>query len=781
MLCKRMALALLLPLSLVALVGVGCGGNNDNVVQPPTPRPSSDAGITGFSISVGELSPAFGPTINRYSTTVGILGEDSIGVTVTLKDPKARLRVNGLDVASGARTNIGLPKAVNTINAVVTAEDGVASNTVTLTVNKLPLNTRVWVLNGMGGVAVENTLLKLTDAKGNVLADNVPLPKEKNGQLFFGLDPAQKYNIYAKGTASAVGCYANFDPAKEDTAAIYCSNTSTTYYALEAPVIEEIAFGTANLDTGGDGGWKVMPNSAYYVGTLANVAAVRVTAFTSNLNAGSTTPSSYDEWVETTTKIAAPVRISIDNVASANAGGVAGATGALIGARNTPVTSDGKVIGYRSVYRFTTPVLQANLFNKEHFLSVMAADCIGNRTEQRVYLTITDSSNAVESDPDLTGIVLRPDLAQAQTFVGDGNYQGKPGAEVNAIDQPENYNGYAVVFTRFYALTASNAALAIRGYEVWRSIGNEDNFVKIGTVNYATLNSQTGYYEFLDRTPGITVGDMYYKFRVFNGNPTNNGYSRFSVGIKAVVLPPFYVRLAQTHQLVSPTVWPTFKIAVSDPDLLKNASFGQMKLCLTVKYADNPYLFMLVPMLLSSEKRTSTDPYDWAGTVPAYVLRGFTYNISTSAISGGSWAEAYDYEDVPDGTDDQGNPKTKRVFTPFVKVGADGTIAIDTGSPNFQKYVENAVRVEHGSTGATFLPGATYHWNIMGDTAGVNWNSSGYPGYWSVSSASQAAWVGSKEANSGGTFRGVTYGSAPIYGFGSPEGWFPLIIAADAE
>jgi hypothetical protein len=203
-----------------------------------------------------------------------------------------------------------------------------------------------------------------------------------------------------------------------------------------------------------------------------------------------------------------------------------------------------------------------------------------------------------------------------------------------------------------------------------------------------------------------------------------------------------------------------------------------------VKYVDSHSLFMLVPMALTYWKLNDqvADPYNWAGTVPAYVLRNFEYDVATSVLYGGYWAEAYDYEDVPDGTDDQGNPKTRRVYTPFVKVEADGTLVINTGSRNFQRYVENSARVAHGSAGAKLLPGATYYWNVMGETAGVNWNNPGTPGYWRVEDARQAAWIGSREDNAGtGIFKGVTYGSSPLYGFGSPEGWFPLIIASDAK
>jgi len=795
MLCKRMALALLLPLSLTALIGVGCGGSNDPVVAPPAPQPSSDAGVDGFAISgvVGELSAPFNPSLTRYSTTVGLLGEDSIGVTVTLRDAKATLRVNGQQVESGMRTNVPLLQAVNTINAVVTAEDGITSNTVTLTVNRTPTNTTVYVLNGMGGVPVRDAVLTIRDSENKLLADKVSLPANRMGEPFLGLEPGRKYNIYATGTASAVACHANFDPAKESTVALYCANTSTAYYALEAPVIEKIEFGTANTDAGGTGGWKEMPNSAYYVGTPTDITAVKVTYFTRNLNARSLVPDTYDEW-DSNTRAAYPFHVNLDQIASSNAGGATGATGTVVGTRNTPVTEGGKVIGYRNAYRAAVPLLQANIFNKEHFLSITVADCIGNRTEQRVYLTITNSTTNQAADPDLTGVVPELDLAQAQTFVGSGNMQSKPGEEKSeAVGELENYNGFAQVITQFYARSSSTTALAIRGYEVWRSIGDESNFVKIATVNYAATSSQTTVYQFLDRTPSIALGNMYYKFRFFNGNPANHGFSQFSKTLPVKVLPPFYIKNAS--DTVSTTLWPKFKVQMSDANLLKKETFGQMTLCLTVKYADNPYMFLMVPMLITGAKITG-DPYDWPG-LAAYARTGFTYTQSGSgnsttwtipaygASGGGSWTSCYDVKEVDD-VDGEGQPIKKTVYTPFVTVENNNTIVIDTGSKAFQTIMENAVRAAQQTDGDTLQPGTVYYWNVMGSQAGMAWNSPSYPGRWATNTNTQATWYGCNEYNThlsptNGTFRGCSYGSGQIYGFGSPEGWFPLIIAADAE
>jgi hypothetical protein len=98
--------------------------------------------------------------------------------------------------------------------------------------------------------------------------------------------------------------------------------------------------------------------------------------------------------------------------------------------------------------------------------------------------------------------------------------------------------------------------------------------------------------------------------------------------------------------------------------------------------------------------------------------------------------------------------------------------------------MENAVRTAHYSDGTTLTPGATYYYNVMGNNAGVRWNSD-IPGRWTTTATTQAAWMGGKEANThlgatNTTFRGCSYGSGLIYGFGSPEGWMTLIIAADA-
>jgi hypothetical protein len=771
-------LALLLPL-------LGCGGGNDPVAPPPPPpAPSGDAGIAGLSVSLGELSPPFRPGVTSYglSEPIGYLGEDSIGITVTLADAKAAFKVNGLAGTSGAASNVSLKEGPNTIRVAVTAEDGKSSNQVTLTVNKLPFNTRVWVLNGIGGVPVADTVLTLTDAGGNILLDDVALPVEKNGGLVFGLDPKEKYNIYATGTAAAVACMANYDPAKEDTATLYCLTTNSSYYEYEAPVIENVWFATANSATAD---WRVMPNEAYYVGPAASVAAVRVAALTRNPIAGSL----GDLSLPGNGGVVVPICVSMDETASPNTGGAAGATGTLEGTVNAPVTIGGRQY-YRTTHRFATPMLQANIFDKERYLSVVVYDCLGNRTERRVHMTITDSVNAVLTDPDLSGFVPQVGIAQAQTFVGSGDIQGRPGDETNAMDPVENHTGFQQVITELYARRSGTEPVAIRGYEVWRSNGGAGNFVKIATVNYAATNSTASVIQFVDRTPSLVAGEVHYRFRVFNGNPANKGYSQFSPSLKAIVMPPAYVAPAASHKPVSDALWPTFRIAASNPALLNRNTTDLFGFTLFIKNADDPMPFLLIPFQVDFRESDALmgipadDPrqehrFGFPKGRPTVWVRQITgYNGSTSVISGGDWSPATDGKLVPDG---EGGEKTE--YTPFAYLDNDGSVVVNTDSKGFQTAMESAVRTVFGNTGKTFVPGYTYYWNVFGANGGIDWSSSSYPARWTTTNNTQAAYfyTGSNPAPTASTPLGYSYGSAQLYGWGSPEGWFTITIAPGAK
>jgi hypothetical protein len=739
------ALALLLPLA-----APGCGGSNDLTDPWLRPAPGSETGLAALALSGGVLSPAFSGGIRSYASTAGLLAEASVGITATPIDAKATLTVNGAPVPGGQRADVALRDGANTIRVAVTAEDGVGVGLTTVAVERRPPNTRVWALNGLGGAPVENTVLTLTDNRGRVLTDGVALPREKNGGLVFGLDTRAKYNIYARGDNSAVACFANFDPAREGSAELYCMRNSTTFYELEAPVIEDISFADANS---ADAEWRTMPNDARYMGPAAGVAAIRVTALTKNLIAGSTVPSLGEFDI--------PVAVNLDATASPYVGGVA----ATAVSRNAPVDAeDGR--WYRSVFRCALPGISNALSNKEHFADVVVYDIVGNRTEQRVYLTITDSSSSLPGDADLAGVAPTWDLAQAQTYTGGGDLAGAhppcgQGYSANAMDPVDGYNGHQQVICQF-SVRAGSMNLPIRGFEVWRSQGGQADFVRIATVNYASPAAARAF-QYVDRTPSLAAGDAHYRVRAFGGNPANNGYSMFSEDIRAAVLPPTTTGPAASHSMVSDRLWPQFRIAAGNPLMLDGETSDHFYFTLFVKDAAGPNPFLLLPFWVDF---TETGVFGFPAGRPTVAYQQVDSMGAYGAY--GDWNYASDYDAVKD------------EYTPFAYLDDDGSIVIDTDSALFREAIDNYVRhAISGNPGATFQPGATYLWNLFGSNGGVYWGSDG-PLHWSEQSTNAAYFTRGFNAN-GYTFQGVSYGSHRDYGHGSPEGWFTLIIAAGAK
>lgn len=103
-------------------------------IQPP---PASDnAELADLVTSAGQLEPAFDPGILSYE--IGVAYEvDTFTATPTATDPGATIEVNGQVVASGTASRpVALVVGSNSVQIVVTAEDGVTTRTYTLTVQR---------------------------------------------------------------------------------------------------------------------------------------------------------------------------------------------------------------------------------------------------------------------------------------------------------------------------------------------------------------------------------------------------------------------------------------------------------------------------------------------------------------------------------------------------------------------------------------------------------------------------------------------------------------------
>jgi gliding motility-associated-like protein len=106
-----------------------------------TVYPSTDATLSALSLSTGTLAPVFASGTNSYTVSVPN-ATATINITPTANDATATIKVNGTTVASGA-ASAAIPLSIgsNTITTIVTAHDGVTTQTYTVTVTRTPLST----------------------------------------------------------------------------------------------------------------------------------------------------------------------------------------------------------------------------------------------------------------------------------------------------------------------------------------------------------------------------------------------------------------------------------------------------------------------------------------------------------------------------------------------------------------------------------------------------------------------------------------------------------------
>ena len=105
--------------------------------DPPTPSKSSNNALASLTVSAGELTPAFDPTITDYTLSLP-LRTNKITFTATPSDSKATVQGNG---------EVALRSGENKVAVVVTAEDG-SAKTYNITVKVAREPTVFFSLNG---------------------------------------------------------------------------------------------------------------------------------------------------------------------------------------------------------------------------------------------------------------------------------------------------------------------------------------------------------------------------------------------------------------------------------------------------------------------------------------------------------------------------------------------------------------------------------------------------------------------------------------------------------
>ncbi|MFC4303699.1 cadherin-like beta sandwich domain-containing protein, partial [Cohnella boryungensis] len=112
---------------------------------------SSNANLSGLTLSSGSLSPSFASGTLNYTASVAN-GVSSITVTPTTSENNATVKVNGTPVTSGSASGtIGLGVGDNPITVEVTAQDGTTTSEYTVTVTRAAAP-----IGGGGGVSRSN-------------------------------------------------------------------------------------------------------------------------------------------------------------------------------------------------------------------------------------------------------------------------------------------------------------------------------------------------------------------------------------------------------------------------------------------------------------------------------------------------------------------------------------------------------------------------------------------------------------------------------------------------
>lgn len=96
---------------------------------------SNVATLSGLAVSAGTLTPAFAAGTQNYSVSVAN-GVAAIDVTPTVSNAGATLTVNGASATSGAARTVPLNVGTNAVSIVVTAQDGVSTQTYQLSVDR---------------------------------------------------------------------------------------------------------------------------------------------------------------------------------------------------------------------------------------------------------------------------------------------------------------------------------------------------------------------------------------------------------------------------------------------------------------------------------------------------------------------------------------------------------------------------------------------------------------------------------------------------------------------
>jgi gliding motility-associated-like protein len=155
---------------------------------------STNANLSAFKISKGTLTPAFATGTTMYTASV-VNGVTSLTVTPTAADNTATITVNGTTVPSGTASGaIALAVGSNTITTLVTAQDGVTTDTYTLTVTRASGGADSYVPIAIGtGISVTKPSETPTLAEDGIVVHQAVSPNGDGINDFLQIDNISQY------------------------------------------------------------------------------------------------------------------------------------------------------------------------------------------------------------------------------------------------------------------------------------------------------------------------------------------------------------------------------------------------------------------------------------------------------------------------------------------------------------------------------------------------------------------------------------------------------------
>jgi gliding motility-associated-like protein len=126
----------------------------DTYIVTVNRAPSNNDNLTNLSLSSGAIAPVFASGTLSYTASVNN-ATSIVTVTPTVSDPDATIKVNGATVIDGSPSaNILLTVGSNTINTVVTASDGVSTQTYVITIARPSNNALLTKLATVPGITL---------------------------------------------------------------------------------------------------------------------------------------------------------------------------------------------------------------------------------------------------------------------------------------------------------------------------------------------------------------------------------------------------------------------------------------------------------------------------------------------------------------------------------------------------------------------------------------------------------------------------------------------------